>query len=642
MIPQLSPVFSIWRGGVWHDIPSDAVTARGMVHTEDGGHWSAVFEEEEGLWRITLSVDAPFPTKLRMLLSAKGVRSPFHLIPCNIYGDNNASLARIGEYPLLTEAHPGEKFCSPFWEFRSDRAAMPVSAVLGEDEGWALSVDPYASSEEGTVHTGLVAALPCAFGASLGYTNSPCTFVNRSVAGPVAGDACRRAKVCCRLYPIRGGRSGIHDVIRREYELRHQRPQHARTARMAADALFDAFVRINWDGESGEYVNRHCLPPKEPCLVPWREVTEIGWTGGGVLALALLEYTLISGDLPPERWHGAMDGRAILDRICGCYDPASGLLNDLMKPNAEGSRVNGWWTYYGLCRDCHCAYTVGSAVHSLLKAADMLKKHKKPIPPLWLETAVRVMERVVSLQREDGAFGYTYSVRDGHVLDWEGFAGCWFVPCCAYLYRFTRDPKWLSPAQRAIDFYAPSVMHLTCSGSPMDTWKSVDQEGNLAFVRGCRLMYEETKEKKYLDLLAAGCAYECLWRYGYRTLPDHPPLNSGWNACGGSVTSVSNPHIHPMGVLIDGDLRFLSRETGDPYPLSRAMDSAAWLLQTLELYPDKTGYGAYGVLSERWCPSDGLTVERDSDGAPYSSWFSYNLWAAANALESLCDLIDEG
>jgi len=118
-------------------------------------------------------------------------------------------------------------------------------------------------------------------------------------------------------------------------------------------------------------------------------------------------------------------------------------------------------------------------------------------------------------------------------------------------------------------------------------------------------------------------------------------LKDGWNACGGSVTSVSNPHIHPMGVIIDSDLRYLARVSGDNYHRMRADDSTAWLMQTLELYPEKTGYGRYGVLSERWCPSDGLTVERYSGGTPCSSWFSYNLWAAANALEAVCEVLLE-
>ena len=33
--------------------------------------------------------------------------------------------------------------------------------------------------------------------------------------------------------------------------------------------------------------------------------------------------------------------------------------------------------------------------------------------------------------------------------------------------------------------------------------------------------------------------------------------------------------------------------------------------------------------------ADGLTTERNSDGEGYSSWYSYNLWAAANVMEAV-------
>ena len=185
-----------------------------------------------------------------------------------------------------------------------------------------------------------------------------------------------------------------------------------------------------------------------------------------------------------------------------------------------------------------------------------------------------------------------------------------------------------------------AVRALNCWGTPMDTWKAVDQEGNLAFIRACAILYADTKDEEALELYRLGAEYEYLWRFGHRTRPDHAPIREGWTACGGSVTSVSNPHIHPMGVLVNADLLALGDITGDDYHRQRAEDGTAWLMQTLELYPEKTGYGQYGVLSERWCPSDGLLTERYNDGDMYSSWFSYNLWAAANALQAVCERME--
>jgi len=64
-----------------------------------------------------------------------------------------------------------------------------------------------------------------------------------------------------------------------------------------------------------------------------------------------------------------------------------------------------------------------------------------------------------------------------------------------------------------------------------------------------------------------------------------------------------------MGLTITADLNYLADHAGDNYHRQRADDALAWALQTLELYPSVTGYGRYGVLSERFCPSDGLLIE---------------------------------
>jgi hypothetical protein len=193
-----------------------------------------------------------------------------------------------------------------------------------------------------------------------------------------------------------------------------------------------------------------------------------------------------------------------------------------------------------------------------------------------------------------------------------------------------------------MDFYYAYVKELNCWGAPMDTWKSVDQEGNLAFIKAAAVLHRRTGDGKYLEMLEKGAEYEYLWRYGFKAVPEHPPLKgSGWNSCGGSVTSVSNPHIHPMGLNITGELLYLYRATGDAYHLHRASDGICWGLAGADLYPETTGYGVRGVMTERWCPSDGLTIENFSDtGEAASIWFTFNGWAGATTLEGLIALLD--
>jgi hypothetical protein len=340
----------------------------------------------------------------------------------------------------------------------------------------------------------------------------------------------------------------------------------------------------------------------------------------------------------------------IFDEICAGYNDVSGFINDtalnqFTRDIPEGwnrSTINGWWSgFLPQTRDNHCAYTNAHAAYYMLRTSLPPSTPRGSDggkdPKQWVQTALRVLDTAMSLQRDDGAFGYIFSSTQRKVIDWDGFAGCWFVPAMIHAWQITGQTRYRESAARAIEYYARFVAELACWGSPMDTFKSIDSEGNLAFIRATRLMHELTGDERYLPLLESGANYEYLWRYGFRTRPQCPPLrDSNWNSCGGTITSVSNPHIHPMGVVATSDLEYLARLSGDLYHQSRADDGIAWLMNTMELYPDVMGYGRYGVLSERTCPSDGLLAERYADtGEPASTWWSYNAWAAGSAMEAL-------
>ncbi len=636
--------FFYGKNEIWIPVPKECCTETGCDYRTEDARYRVTFHRETapGEWEYRMEFQASYDTRMKLQISLPGQEDCFHVIPCNIYGDNHAGEVRIGEFPLLTEAHPEAAFCSPYWEFRADRAAMPLSALCCRKGTVAVSIEPYSEEEGreegGTVRNGVFAALPDSFGVTLGYTNDPVTFLNRSVPAAATGSRGRMARAAGRIYAVPGeGRGGIHKIVRREYERVHVRPLYEKSFRQAAEAMLEAFCCLNFDPGTGEYTNRKCRPFGDRKLQPWRNVTEIGWTGGAILAYPLVMSRYLLGEDAAKQLSRAMTGEDMLDRIVAGYREESGFFNDLYAPAGKdaGDRLNGWWTYYGLCRDCHCAYTQGSAVYYILKTILFLKERGVSYKESWLEGCRKVLDTAVSLQREDGAFGYNYSAAGKKVLDWEGFAGCWFVPGLVWMTKLTGDMSYAESARKAHDYYRDFVYNLDCYGAPMDTWKAVDQEGNLSFLHGSRLLYEYTGEARFLEDMKRSACYEFLWRYGYPTRPEHPPVRDGWNACGGSVTSVSNPHIHPMGVLADEDLLFLAEVTGDSYYRERALDSVAWMMQTLELYPDRTGYGRYGILSERWCPSDGLVTERYDNGEPYGSWFSYNLWAAANVFEAV-------
>ncbi len=97
-----------------------------------------------------------------------------------------------------------------------------------------------------------------------------------------------------------------------------------------------------------------------------------------------------------------------------------------------------------------------------------------------------------------------------------------------------------------------------------------------------------------------------------------------------------------MGVNITSELIYIYKNTGDKYHLNRAADGLCWGLATADMYPKTTGYGQLGVITERYCPSDGLTIEKYTDtGEPSSIWFTFNGWAGVSILEGLTETLLE-
>lgn len=628
--------------GHWMNLP--------LLETPDGCRFDhKTVRGELRLQRIEDRIDyrlrfsSAFRTRLRLGLTLDGHGDLFHLIPGNIHGDNNAAHVRPGEFPCLTAERLHEKNRAPLWEFCADRASHPVSVLCCDAGAVGMSIQPYSSCPEadgGYIRNGVLAALPNVIGVSAGYGNDPLTFVQKTHFASATAHLHEGSTSEGSIFACPGrGRLEAHRIIRFLHGQMRQVAAHRRTHQEALRALADAFATVNWSAELGQYTNRKCRVPVDTNLLPWRAIVEIGWTGGSMLAypFALAQRLFPDLNLPM----GAGD---IFDRICSGYNQASGFIDDTTlncftqnrPPGWNASEINGWWSgFLPQTRDNHCAYTNAHAAYYMLRTPDAKRQ--------WTQTALAVLDTAVDLQREDGAFGYVFGRERREVIDWDGFAGCWFAAALPLAWKLTGRQRYRDAAERAMEYYSRFVRELSCWGTPMDTCKSVDSEGNLAFIRAARLLHEHTGQDKWLEMLRDGAHYEYLWRYGFRSKPQCPPLeDTEWNSCGGSLTSVSNPHIHPMSVVATQDLHYLARVSGDDYHRVRAEDGLAWLMNTMELYPDVVGYGRYGVLSERTCPSDGLLAEQyHDDGSPASTWWSYNAWAAGSAMEALAEQITQ-
>jgi hypothetical protein len=635
---------SYWQNCAWH--PMDL---RKMDDRLEAGHNGVsvslmLSPVASGCHCYTVALTSSFPTRIRLALEVPLAHAdPFHIIPACLLGDNNLRGAEPGHFPNLTREAAESVSCSPYWEFRADRAALPLSMLLFQGGVAALSIQPYTqaglqltTSREGFIRNGVCAMLgdgggvPHACGVTIGYRNTPVSFVNKDQWGVPTEHLVVEAEASGFIHLHEGtDRLVAHSVIRQVYDALHERPQVPITSEAGIRFLTRAFLDVNWQEDREHFTNLWCKDAGKCSLTPWRTLAEVGWTGGGVIAHPLLMAgVLYSDDMAVKR------AVYLLDWMAKAYNPASGLLWDVCGKN-EGVGVNGWWSGY-LVKDVHCAYTNASGVYYLLKSYEFLLEHQRDSNRKWLHTACQVLDTMLTLQFADGRYGFTYSTTEPRIVDADGFAGVYWAAAMAIAARITGNRRYTDSARRAMEFYRESVRSLCCCGTPMDTWKSPDQEGNLGFMRAAAELFRTTRNEDWLTLLEEGAYYEYIWRYGFRSRPEFRPLKgSHWSSVGGSVTSVSNPHIHPMGVFVSRELDLLATHSGSAYHRQRRQDGLDWALNSISLYPTVTGYGQPGVMTERFCPSDGLTIETLPDGSPSSMWFSYNGWAAAAVLEGL-------
>ena len=174
-----------------------------------------------------------------------------------------------------------------------------------------------------------------------------------------------------------------------------------------------------------------------------------------------------------------------------------------------------------------------------------------------------------------------------------------------------------------LHYFDAFVKKCECYGGPLDTDKAVDDEGILAYVRAVRILHEITKEEYLLEHMLYALHYEFSFKLCYNTPITVKPLSEiGWSSCGGSITSVANPHVHPMSSTIIPEMRYYVNLRADDYVRSRLEDTVKWSLQTFNVTDKEYGYGEPGWISERFCFCQGLLTEKYSDGSPASTWFA--------------------
>ena len=598
-----------------------------------------------GVIRIALPLEKPDPSALFFL-------------PGFMFGSNR------GDAPLVTDSKTprlrmdGGFPASPWWMVRSDRLSHPCALMILNGNLQGLSASPYYILRDGNRtawRPGLSGDFDqyAGFGCSLadgevwytlGYENAPWLFVDSHQILPrkQLDENCFRIRrgesvtvvLTCFNRPAEDERE-IHSVLKQVYARWHEPPRKRSSVYETVRDIASAVAGDAWipdaHGYSGFVFDRGTH--YENRLLP-----SVSWTNGLSAAVPML---LAARRLGSEAMRAqALD--CIGHIIRTCINGRNGLPY-LTEQNGVWSN-RGWW-YDKQPVPGHAAYLVGQSVYLVLKAYECEKamgtEHSD-----WLAFAKDVIARTEQARSVSGEYPYIFSEETGAGLEYDSFSGAWCLAAAALFCRLTGERSWLPGLLKSEAWYHETwIRRETCWGGPLDIDKNIDSEGILSYIRAVRDLHgvlcldqpgNTAAQEKLLDHLRDALYYEFLFKFCYNSPVKVPPLSTvGWSSCGGSITSVTNPHIHPMSSSVIDEMKYYLRFREDSYVRGRLEDTVLWSCQCHNTRDGEFGYGKTGWMSERFCHSEGLLTETWPDGSPASTWFALMPWACGSILEGL-------
>lgn len=580
--------------------------------------------------------------------------APRFFLPGFMYGRNRgeAPLRVDNEFPRLRNA-PTSRPASPWWMVRSDRLSHPAAFLYDDHHFYGLCASPYLTEANGvrrpwkpgqtgkfSQYTGFTCSLEHgSIGYTIGYENAPWLFVqsHRVLPRQEMGSNCIRLaagetlELQLLVYDFAAQDERVfYSAVEAVYNLYHQSPRSGPAAATAARDLAEAVARDAWLEDSKNYSG--IVYEKPDGTLEYNPIFSISWTNGLSVAVPLLMAALRLNNESIRK-----QALACIDNIAhNALNPRSGLPFETWDAQ-NGWSSHGWW-FDGMHTGGHSGYFAGQSTYYLLKAYHYEKTLHGTEHPDWLDFAKGVVARLNVARNTDGEYAFILSNETGAGLEYDALGSAWGLAAAAACALLAGDRSSLPELQRSeAHYYSTFVRRAECYGGPLDTDKTVDSEGILAYIRAVRLLHELTGEELYLDHLRDALCYEFSFKFCYNSPIQTPPLSTlGWSSCGGSITSVANPHIHPMSSTVMDELLYYTHRRKDAYIESRLKDTDAWSRQTYNTRDKEYDYGRRGWMSERFCHCEGLLVQKYPDGSPASTWFALMPWACGSILEGLC------
>lgn len=558
-----------------------------------------------------------FVARLGIHLEMSGEADPKWLIPGLFYNQNKAK-GCDQKYPSYSEIQRDVgKFISNHWNFRSDRAALPVIfCTTYTMMAFIATDDRVAVSEEYPQGRGI---------ASLGLSGeegSPVLSIHAPyIEDPVKFSFCHENKtepeqtyiqlkqnqpliVSCQVGVTPLPENGVswHKVYRALYEERvnpmgiHPRMDAEEAERLAVDGM----MRWHFDRE------RTLL--HETCAFDRRfgrhganyeaDEMHVGWTSGVFPAFTMLWYG--RSRKVPDYVYSA---QAILNRITADLTPC-GTLWPLF--SVDGPEP-GFGPKDGLAH----SRTIAEAVFFLVRCF-RLELQNATLQPKWYWAIQSNLAFAIKKQREDGAFPSYWNIESGEVYDYSGCSGLVWVAALASYNHFDSTDRYFECATKAAEYYLhfldDDFLYGSQEDQPLVPTCDDCHFATIAYL----LLYEASGDLRWLEASQKAANLALTFRMAYNSSFSSFSMlgQNHFETIGGDIGSVSQPTLTARGLISYGEMKKLSALTGNPYYEQRAGEARAYATQLLARsdgeYNARLGMAIGEVFHTDWLQPKGM------------------------------------
>jgi hypothetical protein len=274
-------------------------------------------------------------------------------------------------------------------------------------------------------------------------------------------------------------------------------------------------------------------------------------------------------------------------------------------------------------------------IRTLIDVIRREKKHGHEHPE-WMAWCKQFGDWLVPQQRADGSFPRSWNAGSGTPREESGTSSCIPVPLLVKLSEETGQQKYLDCAIRAADYtwetYGSRGIFI---GGATDNPNVTDKEAGMLALEGYLILYENTKDNKWLEhaKAAANFAESWIWIWNVPMPIDADPATLGWKP---GVPTIGLNGITARGSGVDEYMAWsvpafakLYKYTNDVHYLDVAR---ILLLNTKAMLaiPGRT----YDLLGPGW-QQENWSMGRNRGNGSHRSWLP---WVSVNHLHGITGL----